>query len=84
LKVEADPSFSEWVVTRVASTSRTTVSPRSVPATFEAGSPPGSRDQTWARTFARARSIRLAIAGVIPFRARHTVGAEATEPSTSR
>ena len=45
--------------------------------------PAGSWDQTCARTFARATSIFLVIAGVTSSRARHTVGADATEPSTS-
>jgi hypothetical protein len=58
LKVTAAPSFSECAVTKVASTSRTTVSPRSPSATFEAGTPLGSWDHTCARTFARAFSTR--------------------------
>ena len=40
LNVAAAFSFSECTVTKVASTSSTTVSPRSVPATFEVGTPP--------------------------------------------
>ena len=37
LNVAAACSFSEWQVTSVASTSNTTTSPRSMPATFDAG-----------------------------------------------
>jgi uncharacterized protein YbjT (DUF2867 family) len=55
-------------------------------AAVRAGVPrvaPGSWDQTWARTFALALSIRFAAAGVTSSRARHTVGADATGPKTS-
>ena len=62
----------------VASTSSTTTSPRSVSATVEAGRPPGSSDQTWRRTRARALSTLPSRAAVNPARVRHTVGAEAT------
>jgi len=66
----------------VASTSSTTVSPRSVSATHDAGSPPGNTDHTCLRTRARAASILRNLAGVNSARVRHTVGAEATGPNT--
>ena len=87
LNVAAADSFSECTVTSVASTSSTTVSPRSVPATFEAGSPPrlaASWAHTCRRTLARAFSTRRIAAGVSSSRVRHTVGADATGPSTWR
>jgi hypothetical protein len=82
LKVAATDSFSLCTVTSVASTSNTIVSPKSVPATLEAGSPPpvASCAHTCGRTFARALSSRLGAAGVSSFNARHTVGADATGP----
>jgi hypothetical protein len=75
-------SFSLCATTIVASTSSTTVAPRSVPATLLAGNPSGSWDQTWRRTRARAAAIFFNRAGVTSSRVRHTVGAEATGPST--
>ena len=83
LKVGAACSFSLCATTIVASTSRTTVAPRSVPATLLAGTPPGSRDQTRRRTRALAAAIFFTRAGVTSSRARHTVGGEATGPSTA-
>ena len=50
---------------------------------MDGGRPPGSWDQTRARTFARAVSIRFIAAGVTSSRDRHTVGADATDPRTS-
>jgi hypothetical protein len=76
LNVAAADSFSLCTVTSVASMSNMIVSPRSVPATLEPGSPP--RLASWAhtcrRTFARALSTRLSAAGVSSSRVRHTVG----------
>src|SRR5680860_326180 len=62
LKVGEACSFSECAITIVASTSSTTVSPRSVPATFEAGRPSwlaARSAQTWRRVRARAAAIFL-------------------------
>jgi hypothetical protein len=56
LNVAAAFSFSLWATTTVASTSSTTTAgSRRVPATFEAGGPPGSWDHTCRRTRARGR-----------------------------
>ena len=85
LNVGEASSFSLCATTIVASTSSTTTSPRSVPATFETGSPASlvaSWDQTWRRTLARAVWIFFITVGVSSSSARHTVGAEATGPST--
>jgi hypothetical protein len=49
---------------------------------LDAGSPPGSRDHTWRRTRARAVAIFFSLAVLTSSRARHTVGGEATGPST--
>jgi hypothetical protein len=80
LNVGAADSFSDWTVTRVASASRTTVSPRSASATRDRGSPP--RPARWAQTcrraVARAFSTRFIAAGVSSSKVRHTVGADAT------
>ena len=64
LNVAAADSFSEWTVTKVASTSRTIVPSRSVPATLDAGTPPPvvSCAHTCRRTFAR-HDRRIAIRG---------------------
>lgn len=70
----------------VASTSSTTVSPRSVPATRLAGSRPcrsTTRAHTCQRVRARAASTFFNRAGVNSANARHTVGGEATGPNTS-
>ena len=67
----------------VASTSRTTRSGSRVrPATRAAGTPPAS-SHTRALVRARAFSTRRSLAGVSSSRARHTVGGDATDPSTS-
>ena len=69
--------------TIVASTSSTTTSPRSVPATFEAGRPP--RGEQRPHVAADPRPGRLdpsQPAGVSSSSARHTVGGDATGPST--
>jgi hypothetical protein len=50
-------SFSLWAITIVASASSNATSPRSVPATFDAGSPPGNWAQTCRRTCARALDL---------------------------
>ena len=84
LKFAAACSFSECAVTNVASTSSTTVSPRSVPATGEAGSPAGSCAHTCRRTLARAAPIRFNAAGVISSNARHTVAGDATGRASCR
>lgn len=71
--------------TIVASTSSTTTSLRSVPATLEVGTPaslPASSAHTWRRTRALAVWILFIAAGVNSSSARHTVGADATGPST--
>jgi hypothetical protein len=83
LNVAAAFSFSEWATTIVASTSRTTRSfSRVRPATRAAGGPP-ARSHTRALVRARAFSTRRSLAGVSSSRARHTVGGEATDPSTA-
>jgi hypothetical protein len=71
-----------WAATSVASTSSTTISARSVPATFDAGSV-GSNPQTCRRACERAFSTRASAAGVASSMVRHTVGAEATGPHRS-
>jgi len=78
-------SFSEWAITIVASTSSTTVSPRSVPATLLVGMEPCrsmSWVHTWRRTRARAAAIFFGRTPVTSSSARQTVGGEATGPST--
>jgi hypothetical protein len=82
LNVAAAFSFSLWLITMVASVSSTIRSSRSVPATLLAGTPSGSWDQTWRRTRARAFWILFNRPGVTSSSARHTVGADATRPST--
>jgi hypothetical protein len=68
-------------VTNVASASSTITSPSPTPATLEGGTV-GNRPQTCRRIRARAFSTRFNAAGVISSKARHTVGGEATGPST--
>src|SRR5699024_11528690 len=83
LYVGAAFSFSLWVTTMVASTSSTTVDPRSRPAHLDAGTPPGRCDHTCRRVRARATWIFLLLPAVTSSRVRHTVGAEATGPSAA-
>lgn len=83
LNVRVACSFSLCATTIVASTSSTTTSAgRVVPATFEAGRPPGTRPHTRARVPPR-RLDPLQRLRADPSKARHTVGADATAPSTS-
>ena len=82
LKFAAACSFSECAVTNVASTSSTTVSPRSAPAAADAGNPSGSNSQTRRRARARALAIRFNAAGVTSSNVRHTVAGDATGPHT--
>src|SRR5699024_1277014 len=76
LYVGAAGSFSLCVTTMVASTSSTTVDPRSRPAHADAGTPPGSWDHTCRRARARATWIFLRLPAVTSSSVRHTVGAE--------
>lgn len=75
-------SFSLCAITIVASMSSTMTSVGSVPATLDAGMPPGSWAHTWRRTRARVGAILFRRPGVIDFSVRHTVGADATGPRT--
>ena len=52
------------------------------PPFIKAGRPPGNSDQTRRRTRARALATLPSRAAVNPDRVRHTVGAEATAPSS--
>jgi hypothetical protein len=72
----------KFVVQSVASASSTITSPSPMSATLEAGTA-GSSSQTCRRIRARAFSTRLKAAGVISSTVRHTVGGDATGPSTS-
>jgi hypothetical protein len=78
------PKTDRWLVKTVSGllvvNGLTQLGPRSVPATFEAGTA-GSKLHTRRRILARVFSTRRNAAGVTSSRLRHTVGRDATAPS---
>lgn len=76
-------SFSLWAITTVASTSKTTTSPKCVSATGLGGTPLGKCAHTWERTLALAAWSFRSLPALTSRKVRHTVSGDATDPHTS-